>query len=209
MNCNDVFLRFRLRPRPMAPSSAGVLCPSRGSLRRSNRHDEPRAVGQTGPRPFLMPCRHPRAVDPPDAPEASNWIRGSFDSSARIRPATYRTARPPGVTPVTATLGRTTEDRPDGRPHRGRPDRRGGRAGAPRRARDQRGSWSAERKPVTAIADVSLRLERGDIVGILGANGSGKFDAHPPRLGSPDPRRGQGRGLRARHRTRRDGGSSA
>jgi ABC-2 type transport system ATP-binding protein len=31
-----------------------------------------------------------------------------------------------------------------------------------------------KRKPVTAIADVSLRLERGDIVGVLGANGSGK-----------------------------------
>ena len=31
-----------------------------------------------------------------------------------------------------------------------------------------------KRKPVAAIADVSLRLERGDIVGILGANGSGK-----------------------------------
>jgi ABC-2 type transport system ATP-binding protein len=31
-----------------------------------------------------------------------------------------------------------------------------------------------KRKPVTAIADVSLRLERGAIVGILGANGSGK-----------------------------------
>ena len=31
-----------------------------------------------------------------------------------------------------------------------------------------------KRKPVTAIADVSLRLERGWIVGILGANGSGK-----------------------------------
>jgi ABC-2 type transport system ATP-binding protein len=31
-----------------------------------------------------------------------------------------------------------------------------------------------KRKPVTAIADVSLRLERGGIVGILGANGSGK-----------------------------------
>jgi ABC-2 type transport system ATP-binding protein len=31
-----------------------------------------------------------------------------------------------------------------------------------------------KRKPVTAIADVSLRLERGDIHGILGANGSGK-----------------------------------
>jgi ABC-2 type transport system ATP-binding protein len=31
-----------------------------------------------------------------------------------------------------------------------------------------------KRKPVTAIADVSMRLERGDIHGILGANGSGK-----------------------------------
>ena len=31
-----------------------------------------------------------------------------------------------------------------------------------------------KRKPVTAIANVSMRLERGDIVGILGANGSGK-----------------------------------
>ena len=31
-----------------------------------------------------------------------------------------------------------------------------------------------KRRPVTAIADVSLRLERGGTVGILGANGSGK-----------------------------------
>jgi ABC-2 type transport system ATP-binding protein len=31
-----------------------------------------------------------------------------------------------------------------------------------------------KRKPVVAISNVSLRLERGDIVGILGANGSGK-----------------------------------
>jgi ABC-2 type transport system ATP-binding protein len=31
-----------------------------------------------------------------------------------------------------------------------------------------------KRKPVVAISDVSLRLERGDIIGILGANGSGK-----------------------------------
>ena len=30
------------------------------------------------------------------------------------------------------------------------------------------------KRPVLAIADVSLRLERGGIVGILGANGSGK-----------------------------------
>jgi ABC-2 type transport system ATP-binding protein len=31
-----------------------------------------------------------------------------------------------------------------------------------------------KRRPVTAIADVSLRLERGGTIGILGANGSGK-----------------------------------
>ena len=31
-----------------------------------------------------------------------------------------------------------------------------------------------KRKPVTAISNVSLRLERGGIHGILGANGSGK-----------------------------------
>jgi ABC-2 type transport system ATP-binding protein len=31
-----------------------------------------------------------------------------------------------------------------------------------------------KRRPVTAIADVSIRLERGGTVGILGANGSGK-----------------------------------
>ncbi len=31
-----------------------------------------------------------------------------------------------------------------------------------------------KRKPVVAIRDVSLRLERGEIVGVLGANGSGK-----------------------------------
>jgi ABC-2 type transport system ATP-binding protein len=33
---------------------------------------------------------------------------------------------------------------------------------------------SRKKPPVTAIADVSLRLERGSTVGILGANGSGK-----------------------------------
>jgi ABC-2 type transport system ATP-binding protein len=33
---------------------------------------------------------------------------------------------------------------------------------------------SRKKQPVTAIADVSLRLERGGTVGILGANGSGK-----------------------------------
>jgi ABC-2 type transport system ATP-binding protein len=33
---------------------------------------------------------------------------------------------------------------------------------------------SRKKQPVTAIADVSLRLERGSTIGILGANGSGK-----------------------------------
>jgi len=38
----------------------------------------------------------------------------------------------------------------------------------------KRFSVARKRAPVTAIADVSLRLERGGTVGILGANGSGK-----------------------------------
>ena len=36
----------------------------------------------------------------------------------------------------------------------------------------------------------------------------GQVDAHPPHLGSPDPRRGSGGGLRLRHRARRDGGQA-
>ena len=31
-----------------------------------------------------------------------------------------------------------------------------------------------KRRPVVAIDDVSMRLERGEIYGILGSNGSGK-----------------------------------
>ena len=38
----------------------------------------------------------------------------------------------------------------------------------------KRFSVARKRQPVTAIADVSLRLERGGTIGILGANGSGK-----------------------------------
>jgi ABC-2 type transport system ATP-binding protein len=38
----------------------------------------------------------------------------------------------------------------------------------------KRFSVGRKRKPLSAIANVSLRLERGDIHGILGANGSGK-----------------------------------
>ena len=63
--------------------------------------------------------------------------------------------------------------------------------------------------PVLAIDDVSLRLERGEIHGILGRQRLGQVDADPARLGSADPRRGPGRGLRSRHRARRDGGQAA
>jgi len=112
-------------------------------------------------------------VDPPDAPEASNWIRGSFDSPARIRKQTLGTAQP-GVTEVTATLiGQQKIARTDGTT-----------AGVATLDRavpallvenvTKRFFVGRKRKPVTAIANVSLRLERGDIVGILGANGSGK-----------------------------------
>ena len=66
-----------------------------------------------------------------------------------------------------------------------------------------------KRKPVTAIADVSLRLERGDILGILGANGSGKSTLIRLVSRPADARRGPGRGLRPRHRARRDGGQAA
>src|SRR4051812_20093867 len=118
----------------------------------------------------------PREASPeprthPDAPDASNWIRGSFDSG-RI-PGKPSPRNPPGVTTVTATL--------IGQQKIARTDARAG-------ARTVDGSVPAllvegvtkrfvvgrKRKPVTAIANVSLRLERGDIVGILGANSSGK-----------------------------------
>jgi hypothetical protein len=38
-----------------------------------------------GPGFFDASPEAPRAVDHPDAPEASNWIRGSFDSRPSIR----------------------------------------------------------------------------------------------------------------------------
>ncbi len=49
--------------------------------------------------------------------------------------------------------------------------------GARDRAPDQAASRSArrkKRKTVVAVNDVSLRIERGEIYGLLGANGSGK-----------------------------------
>src|SRR5438045_2794731 len=113
-------------------------------------------------------------------PEASNWIRGSFDSGPRLRSPTAPTANSPppraepGVTTVTATLIRQEKI--------ARTDASAAGAVAIDRAVPallvenvtKRFVVGRKRKPVTAIANVSLRLERGDIVGILGANGSGK-----------------------------------
>ena len=84
----------------------------------------------------------------------------------RTEPRSHRSDRNPDP---------TTEDRADRRTRRGRPDRR--RRAVPALLVEgvtKRFVVGRKRKPVTAIADVSLRLERGDIVGILGANGSGK-----------------------------------
>jgi len=119
-------------------------------------------------------------------PEASSQVRGSFDSpaagngTARSLPAAQATTRPtlfaeqPGVTVVTATMIRQQKIA-----------RTDGIDSAARTVDDavpallvegvtKRFVVGRKRKPVTAIANVSLRLERGDIVGILGANGSGK-----------------------------------
>src|SRR5437660_5720419 len=86
---------------------AGDLRPSRASLRRQGRPpSEPRAVGQTGPGFFdASPRGNPEPWTPPDAPEASNRIHGSFDSPARTRH--QRSTHPPpsrGARTVTASL---------------------------------------------------------------------------------------------------------
>ncbi len=74
------------------------------------------------------------------------------------------------VEPASRRVLATSERRPD-RPHRHRPD------GAPallvERA-TKRFVIGRGRKPVLAVDRVSLRLERGEILGVLGANGSGK-----------------------------------
>jgi ABC-2 type transport system ATP-binding protein len=102
-----------------------------------------------------------------------NWIRGSFDSGPD--PKANRQPRvSPGVTEVTATLIEQQKI--------ARTDGSAASAATADRAVpallvegvSKRFVVGRKRKPVTAIANVSLRLERGDIVGILGANGSGK-----------------------------------
>jgi ABC-2 type transport system ATP-binding protein len=121
-------------------------------------------------------------VDPPDAPDASNRIRGSLrfrprdpsGGNPKHRAPTTCTAPQPGVTTVTATLvGQQKMTRTDG-------------SAAALATLDRavpallvenvtkRFVVGRKRKAVDAIVDVSLRLERGDVIGILGANGSGK-----------------------------------
>src|SRR4051812_30508636 len=97
-------------------------------------------------------------------------------SAARSIPAgsqAAQPAQPPGVTTVTATLiGQQKIARTDAVAGARTVD-----ASVPALLVEgvtKRFVVGRKRKPVTAIANVSLRLERGDIVGILGANGSGK-----------------------------------
>src|ERR1700690_2758383 len=88
--------------------------------------------------------------------------RGSFDS--RVAPVPTRIPPPPRSHSMTAILNQQLNDA----------------AAEPRLAALvvdhalKRFAVADKRRPVVAIDDVSMRLERGEIYGILGSNGSGK-----------------------------------
>src|SRR5436853_6895386 len=128
---------------------------------------------EPSPEPRALPMR--RSIE---------RVRGSFDSEPHFHTAARATPppRPPRTTkepsPVTATvLGQQKISRPDrvGAPGAGRAETID--AAVPALLVEgvtKRFVVGRKREPVVAISNVSLRLERGDIVGILGANGSGK-----------------------------------
>src|SRR5688572_27664340 len=109
-----------------------------------------------------MPCKASTTSREPTR------VHGSF----RVRRPTRR-HRQPGVTPVTATIERQLKIELPA-------------AGALARPVDdatpalliegvtKRFVVGRKKKPVVAVSNVSMRLERGDIHGIRGANGSGK-----------------------------------
>ena len=64
------------------------------------------------------------------------------------------------------------------------------------------------KRPVVAISDVSMRLARGRDLRGARRQRLRQIDAHPPGQHVADHRLGPGRGLRPRHRPRRDGGQA-
>src|SRR4029079_1538841 len=112
-------------------------------------------------------------------PPAPGRHRGSLHVLHLLSP------RNPPMTSTTLEQPKTAQDRsldPARLPVPGiSPNRASGSAGASRGVPallvdrvTKRFNVSRKKRPVVAIADVSLRLERGGTIGILGANGSGK-----------------------------------
>ena len=169
--------------------------------------DETRAVGQIGPPAFLMPFParpagpDTRAARPTDTPVGSDPRLSSFP--APPPPGAHRDHPPEPRTEEWIDRPASPADRfgadgprdlrrarpPDGRRHqavRDRPEEAAGpgdlrRVASPRARRHPRGP---------------------------GRERLGQVDAHPPHQRTADPRRGSSRGLRTRHRPRRDGGQA-
>ena len=181
--------------------------------------DEPRAVGQIGPHGFFdaLHCpradgRHQPAARPPTSrdvepgPAAVSFVRRRIASrtpSQRIPPGAHRDRHPhPGTEERLHGPGgpdRSSTDRPIGPACR--------RSSSRTSASGSSSGGSASRS--IAISHVSMRLERGDIHGILGANGSGKSTLIRLISGLLTLDEGTDRGLRPRHRARRDGRQAA
>src|SRR5437588_5971497 len=145
---------------------AADLCSPRGSQRaaRPPSRRQPRAVGQIGPTVLCLSgtCRPKQASREPTrrrAPDRSPRLFHAKDThmTATTLVQQKRTLVPDRLASIAADLPLESSvpallvDGVTKRFHVGR-----------------------KRRPVIAINDVSLRLDRGATVGILGANGSGK-----------------------------------
>src|SRR3990172_8215833 len=150
------------RPRLSAPPIAGDLCPSRPSDRRPSRQDA--GAGGPGSAPRLFCCPAPCGVP-----------------SKAERPA-FAGARPPRSTRSHPPRSTTREHHPGAPPDGARPGRHAGRRSprplppgpCPPPPPPPPSAPPPHSGPVVAVDDVTLRVERGGILGILGANGGGK-----------------------------------
>src|SRR6478752_4944814 len=162
----------------MAPRHSGDLCPSRARPQAAGPPSgRTRAVGQIGPAAFLMPYPAPAGTDTGAArPPTTSSERTRGFRHSRHRPRPHRTLE----SPVTATLDPQLKNGSTSKPVQPLaaepvPARRP--AGPPALLIEdvsKRFVVGRKKKPVTAISHVSMRLERGDVHGILGSNGSGK-----------------------------------